>query len=157
MFHFVQQHSHCQYYHEGEPNGLPDKLPGCSQICRFNFARYENSHVQCSIWQQMATNGSAKIKAEKLGTHRIICLPMQTLSRPLGLRLTRVASPCSRGRKRHAGENKSRQTGTLKCSNFFISLERFGLGRPLTTHYEGLIEANRLTFNLIHLNNTKIY
>ena len=55
------------------------------------------------------------------------------------------------------GEIKSRQTGTLKCSKFFISLERFGLGRPLTTNYEGLIEANRLTFNLIQLNNTTIY
>ena len=57
------------------------------------------------------------------------------------------------------GEIKSRQTGTLKCSKFFISLalELFGLGRPLTTHYEGLIKANRLTFNLIQLNNTTIY
>ena len=50
---------------------------------------------------------------------------------------------------RRAGEIKSRQTGTLKCSKFFISLELFGLGRPLTTHYEGLIEANRLTFNVL--------
>ena len=57
----------------------------------------------------------------------------------------------------HVGEIKSRQTWTLKCSKFFICLERFGLGRPLTTHNEGLIEANRLTFNLIHLNNTNIY
>ena len=55
------------------------------------------------------------------------------------------------------GEIKSRQTGTLKCSKCFISLEHFGLGRPLTTQYEGSIEANRLTFNLIHLNNTNIY
>ena len=54
-------------------------------------------------------------------------------------------------------EIKCRQTGTLKCSKFFISLERFGLGQPLTTHCEGLIKANRLTFNLIQLNNTKMY
>ena len=50
---------------------------------------------------------------------------------------------------------KSRQT--LKFNKFVISLERFGLGGPLTIHNEGVIEANRLTLNLMQFNNTKTY